>query len=176
MTELIDIYDEQRRPTGEVVPRKGSFLREGQFMLYVLALIEDAHGRVLITRRTPDKGWAAGWWEVTGGGAVAGESSAQAVAREVREEVGLDVAAQAQAQPPVYSYRNVDLAHGDNYFVDVYHFTLDLAPADIRLRTSEATDFRIATWDEIASLDEAGIFLHYGRLREALAAERNATP
>ena len=86
------------------------------------------------------------------------------------------MAAQAQAQPPVYSYRNVDLAHGDNYFVDVYHFTLDLAPADIRLRTSEATDFRIATWDEIASLDEAGIFLHYGRLREALAAERNATP
>lgn len=60
MAELIDIYDEQRRPTGEVVPRKGSFLREGQFMLYVLALIEDAHGRVLITRRTPDKGWAAG--------------------------------------------------------------------------------------------------------------------
>ena len=41
MAELIDIYDEQRRPTGEVVPRKGSFLREGQFMLYVLALIED---------------------------------------------------------------------------------------------------------------------------------------
>ena len=35
--------------------------------------------------------WAPGWWEVSGGAAQAGESSWEAVRREVREETGLDV-------------------------------------------------------------------------------------
>ena len=57
----------------------------------VLALIQDRAGRTLITQRSADKRWAAGWWEVPGGGVLAGETSLQAVVREVREEVGLDL-------------------------------------------------------------------------------------
>lgn len=166
--ELIDIYDSERRLTGVTIPRRGAFLREGQFMLYVLALLEDADGRVLVTRRALDKRWAAGAWEVPGGGAIAGETSAQAVVREVREETGLDVSAQPLA--PVYGYRNVDLARGDNYFVDVYHFRLRFGMGDVTIRRSEAIDARLATWDEIAALDAEGTFLHYRRLRQAMGA------
>lgn len=36
------------------------------------------------------KAWAPGWWEVSGGAAQAGESSYEAVLREVKEETGLD--------------------------------------------------------------------------------------
>jgi hypothetical protein len=43
--ERIDIYDEDGRPTGRTMARKGSFLHEGEYMLYVLAIIEDASGR-----------------------------------------------------------------------------------------------------------------------------------
>ena len=75
MQEMIDIYDGNRQPTGETMAREGAFLREGQYMLYVLALIEDARGRFLITQRSLDKHWAAGWWEVTGGGVRAGETA-----------------------------------------------------------------------------------------------------
>lgn len=168
-TELIDIYDGNRRPTGQVVPRRGTFLKEGQYMLYVLALIQDREGQFLITQRTLNKKWAAGWWEVTGGGAAAGETSAQAVTREVREEVGLDVS--HEDLTPVYSYENVDLKRGDNYFVDIYHFRMDFTLADITLQKSEAIGVRLATLDQIALLDVEGHFLHYQRIIQALNAE-----
>ena len=168
MQEMIDIYDGERRFTGRTIAREGAFLHEGEYMLYVLTIIEDAQGRFLITQRSQDKHWAAGWWEVTGGGVRAGESSAQAVVREVPEEVGLAVTGEVPA--PVYSYENVDLKRGDNYFVDIYHLHLDFSAADVRLVDGEAVDFRLATWDEIGALAEQGVFLHYERLRQALAA------
>ena len=37
--ERMDIYDSEKRRTGRVVPRS-SFLQAGEYMLYVLALIE----------------------------------------------------------------------------------------------------------------------------------------
>ena len=123
MEELIDIYDADRNRIGKTIPREGAFLKEGEFMLYVLAIVENAQGKYLITQRSLDKHWAAGWWEVTGGGVLAGETPDQAVVREVREEVGLDVS--AQPLEIIYSYCNVDLERGDNYFVDIYRFTLD---------------------------------------------------
>lgn len=169
MQEMIDIYDSERRLTGETMPREGAFLKEGQYMLYVLALIEDGEGRFLITQRSQEKHWAAGWWEITGGGVRAGETSEQAIRREVPEEVGIEVAGEVPA--PIYSYENVDLKRGDNYFVDIYHLRLDFAPEDVRLLDGEAVDFRLATWDEIGELAAEGIFLHYERLRQALAAE-----
>ena len=169
MQEMIDIYDRERRPTGEVIPREGAFLREGQYMLYVLTLIEDSQGSFLITQRSQDKHWAAGWWEVTGGGVRAGESSKEAVRREVPEEVGLTVG--GDVPDPVYGYENVDLKRGDNYFVDIYHLHLDFSAEDVRLLDGEAVDFRLASWEEVGELAQEGIFLHYERLRQALEAE-----
>ncbi|MDD6358954.1 MAG: NUDIX hydrolase [Parafannyhessea umbonata] len=174
MEERIDIYDEDERPTGRTMARKGSFLHEGEYMLYVLAIIEDASGRYLITQRARDKRWAAGWWEVTGGGVMAGETSAAAVVREVREETGLDVSAGPLA--PVWRYRNVDLARGDNYIVDIYHFRLDFDVADVRLQQREAIGCRLATRAQVDELARQGVFLHYDRLRQALAAEAEGAP
>ena len=165
--EMIDIYDASGVKTGEVIPRKGAFLKEGQFMLYVLAIIQDECGRFLITRRALDKKWAAGVWEVPGGGVCAGEDSVAGVAREVLEETGLDVRGKAGA--PVYSYENVDLARGDNYIVDIYRIQLDFDAADVVLQEREAIGFKLATWDEITQLEEQDSFLHYARIKEALA-------
>ena len=169
MEELIDIYNANRTRTGKTIPREGAFLNEGEYMLYVLAIVQDAQGRYLITQRSLDKHWAAGWWEVTGGGVLSGETSEQSVVREVREEVGLNVA--DQPLTPVYTYENVDLKAGDNYFVDIYHFHLDVTEEDVTLQDSEAIDCMFATWDEICALADEGKFLHFSRLRQALEAE-----
>ena len=166
MEELIDIYDANRNFTGKTIPREGAFLQEGEYMLYVLAIVQNAQGKYLITQRSLDKHWAAGWWEVTGGGVLTGETSVQAVVREVGEEVGLDVSAE-----PVYAYENVDLKHGDNYIVDIYHFHLDVTEDDVTLQDSEAIGCKFATWEEICALAEQGRFLHFSRLQQALSAE-----
>ena len=169
MEELIDIYDENRNRTGETTAREGAFMHEGEYMLYVLAIVEDVQGRYLITQRSLEKHWAAGWWEVTGGGVLSGETSAQAVVREVGEEVGLDVS--GESLEPVYAYRNVDLDRGDNYIVDIYHFRLDVSDDDVTLQDSEAIACRFATWDEICEIADRGEFLHFSRLSQALEAE-----
>ena len=174
MEELIDIYDRDGNRTGLTIPRVGAFLSEGQYMLYVLAITEDAEGRFLITRRAMDKHWAAGWWEVSGGGVRAGETSAEAVVREVGEETGLDVSGQRLS--PIWRYENVDLKRGDNYIVDIYHFHLDFDEGDVRLQQREAIGCRLATRAEVDELARQGVFLHYERLRQALSAEAHGAP
>ena len=76
MQEMIDVYDRDRNHTGLTIPREGAFLKEGQYMLYVLALIENQDGRLLVTQRSLEKHWGAGWWEIPGGGVRSGEFAA----------------------------------------------------------------------------------------------------
>ena len=168
MEELIDIYDRDRNFTGLTVPREGARMKEGQYMLYVLAIIQDMQGRILITRRSLDKRWAAGWWEVTGGGVSAGETSEQAIVRELAEEVGLDVADYPLER--IYTYENVDLESGDNYIVDIYRFKLDFTTDDVTLQDSEAIDCRLSTFGEIEQLADQGVFLHFSRIQQALSS------
>lgn len=167
MEEFIDIYDKDRNRTGETVPRQGSKMKEGQYQLYVTAIVQDTNGKFLITQRSMDKSWGAGWWEVSGGGVLAGETAQEAVVREVGEEVGLD--ATGVTPELIYSYENVDLERGDNYFMDIYRFVLDFTVEDVVLQESEAIDCKLVTWDEISQLHDQGIFLHYSRIEKALS-------
>ncbi|SKB45977.1 NUDIX domain-containing protein [Lachnospiraceae bacterium] len=169
MAEEIDIYDRDRKETGLRLPRKAK-LAPDQYMLYALALIENQDHRFLITQRSLDKKWAAGAWEIPGGGAQAGEDSFRSVCRETMEEVGLDVSG---CEPtPIYSYRNDDAESGDNYFADIYHFHLDFTEDDVKLQKEEAIGFRLATEDEITELGKKGMFLHDRRIKLALENER----
>ena len=47
-------------------------------------------GRMLVTKRHPDKSWG-GQWEITGGGVRKGETPLEGARRELREETGLAV-------------------------------------------------------------------------------------
>jgi 8-oxo-dGTP pyrophosphatase MutT (NUDIX family) len=111
-----------------------------------------------------NKQWAPGWWEVSGGGVMAGETSREAVLREVREETGLDVSACESRLALTYHRENP--GKGDNYFVDVYLFHMDFEEKDVRIQEAEATDFRIADAKEIKALADEGIFLHYDSIKQ----------
>lgn len=167
--EPIDVYDADRRPTGLVIDRRSQRLGRGQYMLYAIVVVCDAQGRMLITRRALDKAWAAGWWEVPGGGVCAGETTRDAAIREAGEEVGLDLT--RGTLELLWSYRNDDSGYSDNYFADIYRATLDFSAADVRLREREATEFALASWDEVRELAQQGRFLHYERLARALGLE-----
>jgi 8-oxo-dGTP diphosphatase len=65
---------------------------ERPFIQVVAAALYDAHGRVLLAQRPPGK-HMAGRWEFPGGKIEPGETEAQALARELREELGIEVAA-----------------------------------------------------------------------------------
>ena len=168
-SEPIDVYDADRRLTGLVIDRRSQRLGQGQYMLYAIVMVCDLQGRMLITRRALDKAWAAGWWEVPGGGVCAGETTREAAIREAGEEVGLDLT--RGTLELLWSYRNDDPGYSDNYFADIYRATLDFSVADVRLREREATEFALASWDEVRELAQQGRFLHYERLARALGHE-----
>ena len=161
--EYWDIYDSNKQPTGRVMKRNDWILKDGEYHLTVLCVLVDMEGRYLITKRKMDKHWAPGWWEVPGGAARAGETSLEAVIREVKEETGLDVSNAGGGF--VFSYHRENPGEGDNYFADVYRFTLDFKAEDVRIQEEEATDFMIADLEQIREFAEQGIFLHYDSIR-----------
>jgi 8-oxo-dGTP diphosphatase len=57
----------------------------------VAAVIRDARGRVLLTRR-PAESHMGGLWEFPGGKLENGESPAEALVRELREELAVEIA------------------------------------------------------------------------------------
>ena len=85
--EWNDVYDSRRNLTGKV-HRRGSPWNKGEYGLVVCVWVYDGKGKILLTRRAPGKTFA-GTWENSGGAAKAGESSRQAICRELREETGI---------------------------------------------------------------------------------------
>ena len=64
-------------------------------MTVVVAAAIERDGRYLAARRTkPD--WAAGRWEFPGGKVEPGESEADALVREIREELGVEISVGAR--------------------------------------------------------------------------------
>ncbi len=57
-----------------------------------VGVLIDAEGRFLLTSRPPGKVYA-GYWEFPGGKLEAGESVAQALRRELQEEIGITIGA-----------------------------------------------------------------------------------
>lgn len=163
--EYWDIYDKNKQLTGRTMKKNDWILKDGEYHLSVLGIIQHVNGKYLITQRVMTKSWAPGWWEVPGGACMAGESSEEAVLREVKEETGLDVSMASGGFK--MSYHRENPGQGDNYFVDVYKFILDFNENDVQIQTEEALSYRLATKEEIEELDRQGIFLHYQSIKEA---------
>jgi 8-oxo-dGTP diphosphatase len=72
-----------------------------------VGVLIDPQGRFLLTSRPPGKVYA-GWWEFPGGKLERGESVAEALARELHEELGIAIAV-ADVRP--WNTTRVDYAH-----------------------------------------------------------------
>ena len=165
--EFWDIYDENKQLTGRKMKRNDWCLKEGEYHLTVLGVIARPDGTFLITKRVMTKAWAPGWWEVSGGGVQAGESSEGAVRREVKEETGLDVRNAEGGY--AFTYKRVNPDEGDNYFVDVYRFVMDIDEKDVSFQEAEIDGHMFATREQIESFAKEGKFLHYDSIKQVFS-------
>jgi 8-oxo-dGTP diphosphatase len=157
--EYWDIYDQKKQLTGRTMVRNDWHMKPGDYHLTVLALLKTPDGRILITQRQGNKEWAAGKWEIPGGGVRSGETSVQAVLREVREETGLSAGAGEAVL--VHTYRNDSPEEQNNYFVDIYEIVLPFTAEDVHVQKEEVSDFMIALPEQVRKMGEAGNILHY---------------
>lgn len=142
MIEHNDIYDKNRRKTGRVHQR-GTAWHFGEYGLVVCVWIYDGKGKVLLTKRAPEKSFG-GTWENTGGAARAGENSLQAIVREVSEETGI-CAKEDEFQFLCASTRR--RLHFDHYCL-----RRETPVEEIVLQPGETVDARWFTFDEIHNL------------------------
>ena len=140
--ELNDIYDEDRRVTGRL-HRRGTPWKPGEYGLVVCVWVYDGEGRVLLTRRAKGKSFA-GTWENSGGAAKAGETSLQAIRRELFEETG--IAAEESEFKLLYSDKD------DCILYDFYCLHRKVALEDIKLLPGETDDVQWATFDQVHEL------------------------
>ena len=94
-----------------------------------------------------------------------GESSYDAVLREVKEETGLDVSSAQGGY--LFTYKRENPGEGDNYFVDVYRFVMDVKEEDLHLQEEETDGHMFATLNQIKEFAAQGKFLHYDSIQAA---------
>jgi 8-oxo-dGTP diphosphatase len=151
MSEYWDLLDAQARPTGRLHQRGLPLPPGGYHLVISVWTIHRATGKLLLTLRAPEKVICPNLWENTGGSALAGETSAAAAAREVREETGLACA-------PGDLHFIARLTTPAQAFVDCYWRLTAADPGSVRLQAGETVDYTWTSLDDLQALIEAGRF------------------
>ncbi len=154
MDEWNDIYDKDRNLTGRL-HRRGEPWQEGEYGLAVCVWVYDGRGNLLMTRRAPGKSYA-GTWENSGGAAQAGESSRQAIARELFEETGIRAAED--------EFEFLDSQRSDAFY-DFYCLKRQVDLEDIVLQPGETDD---VMWVSLESVHE---MIRQGKICRVIAAQ-----
>lgn len=146
--ERWDIYDINRCKTGRTALRGCSAaeggLQEGEYHLVVHICIFNTKGELLMQRRQKDKEGYPDLWDVSAAGsALAGETSAQAAARELFEELGI-VHDFSSERPFLTS--NFERGFDDWYFIQ-----RDVDLCELHLQAQEVQDAR---WIDLAGVEQ----------------------
>ena len=144
--EFNDIYDENRNLTGRI-HRRGSSWKPGEYGLVVCVWVYDGKGNLLLTRRAKGKSFA-GTWENSGGAAKAGETSRQAIARELFEETGIRAAEE--------EFELLDTGIDRNTIYDFYCLRRRVPLKDIVLLPGETDDVQWASFGKIHWMIRSG--------------------
>ena len=167
--EVYDIYDEARNPTGRV-HRRGTPWKPGEYGVVVCVWVYDGRGHLLLTRRAKGKSFA-GTWENSGGAVKAGETSRQAIARELFEETGI------VAQPEEFEYLDTDKDR--NTFYDHYCIQKTVPLKDIVLLPGETDDVMWASFGKVHWMIRSGkickVIAHQFLRQEKALRLRNIT-
>lgn len=146
--ELIDLYDENRVFTGEVIQR-GSPIEKGKYKLSVHMWITNKEGKIYIQKRASSRKMFPNKWENPGGGVVSGWDSESTLKKEYEEELGREL---------VSNYKLIKSIKREKDFVDIYHIEEDFELSELILQVEEVSEAKWATIDEIVQMIKNGEF------------------
>lgn len=153
LQEWWDIYDINEHKIGQC--QRGDNLNVGQYHLVVNAFIFDLDVKVLLQQRSFEKITGPGVWECSVGGSVlVGEDVMQAMVREIKEELGLDIGINQLSK---FDHR-IDASWIEYWFLVQSSFTL----ADVTIQAEEVAQAKLVslnTAQQMIALTADGIYL-----------------
>lgn len=154
--EKRDLYNQNKELTGLTI-FKDEGIKEGYYILMVVAFIQNNEGKFLIQKRSESKG---GEWAFTGGHPKAGETSLEGIKTEVKEELGIEI-----DNPILFKE-----ARGKNTFCDLYYIKQDIDLNKVIIQEEEVSSVKFATKEEIDDLFKNGLFKkgHYMMFKDCL--------
>jgi len=151
--ELIDILDEDGRKTG-IAKAKEVAHKEGLWHRGAHVWVINSQGEILIQHRSPNMENYPDRWDISVAGHLSrGEDSIAGALREVKEEIGLDLAASSLEFLGTTKRQAVlnNETYFDNEFCDIYLVKLDLDIDKFKKQVEEVSDLR---WIKIVDLKE----------------------
>ena len=163
MPELCDLYDRNLKPLNKTHIRNTP-LENGEFHFIVSVLSINKDGKILITKRHPDKNYG-GMWEISGGSVLAGETPPEGAKRELFEETGL------KAEINELLYMGQIIRDKSGCIHNFYLYNGDFSEKDITLQETETVDYRLVTPYQIYKMAKSGEFLDfsYNRIKAVYA-------
>ena len=150
--ELWDLYTENGVKTGETHISSNP-LPKDRYHLGSSAWIKNSEGKYLISRRSKTKLKNPLMFETVGGAALKGENSIEAIVREVKEEIGIDL------DPKMGKLIYSDVRKNLNSIWDVFLFDYN-GPVNLKnATTDEVESVGWMTTDEIYELHKKGLLV-----------------
>ena len=146
MSEIWDIYDENKNKTGNLAERGGYKFKKGEYHIVVTAIILNMKNEILISKRADFKRYG-GMWECNGGSVLAGETSLEGMLREIKEELGITF-----EKEEAHFYKELKRDKELPDFKDFWVFKKDIKDDEITLPDGEATEFKWVTIDEFMKM------------------------
>lgn len=156
--EYIDVLDENGIKTGEILSRKEIHKRGLWHRAIVIAIVNEQN-EILLQQRSIKKDKNAGLWDISVAGHVsAGQDSISAAAREINEEVSIELNARVSITDfrYMFSYR-ISQKFKDDYVENQYYdvFILrknGLRINDITIQKEEVQDVKFVSLQELEKI------------------------
>ena len=146
MDEYFDLYSKTREPLNKTAKR-GSVLEKDEFHIIVLGILVNENGEILLTRRSQIKSMP-GKWECTAGSVIAGENSEEAIKREIKEEIGIDIDIKKASIISEY--------FEDDGIFDIWKIDTTIKLSDLVLQYEEVDKALYATISQIKEIIDLG--------------------
>ncbi len=151
--EIWDLYDKYRNKL-DITMNKGDEVPDNCYRLAVKLCIFNGCGEMLIQQRSSNKEEYANVWDISvRGSAISGENSEQAVKRETKEELGIDIDSE--------NIRPYLTMHDSKWFDDIYILNKDFDISKLTLQENEVSAIKWANKLEIMKMIELGSFVPY---------------